>query len=98
MKVTLDMPIVSGCDATDCAYNVERGCHARAITVGDGDSPRCDTFLGASSHTGMTSLTAGVGACKVSVCSHNRDFECMAADIGVGTAGGEVHCLTFSPR
>lgn len=98
MKITLDMPIVDGCAVTDCAYNVEQGCHARAITIGDGDTPRCDTFLGASSHTRSNLLSAGVGACKVSACMHNEDFECAAEQIGVGMQGGEVHCLTFSAR
>jgi len=98
MKLTLDMPIVAGCAATDCAYSVDQGCHARAITIGDRDNPRCDTFLGASSHTRSTTLTAGVGACKVSACSHNEDFECTAENIGVGMQGGEVHCLTFHAR
>jgi hypothetical protein len=40
---TIEMPDVDGCDATECAYNMKGDCHARAITVGDGVHPGCDT-------------------------------------------------------
>ena len=42
----IEMPEVSRCDASVCAYNSENGCRARAITIGDGAFPGCDTFLG----------------------------------------------------
>lgn len=95
MKVTIDMPVVSGCAISQCSYNVNQACHARAITVGNGIHPGCDTFLDAGSHTREKQRQAGVGACKVASCSHNQDFECMAETINVG---GGVECLTFTPR
>ena len=98
MKITIDMPVVSECTVTDCAYNVNAACHARAITIGDGLHPGCDTFLGgASSHT-KSGRTAGVGACKVIGCTHNDDFECMAPRVTVGFKGNSVDCLTFASR
>jgi hypothetical protein len=98
MKLTIDMPVVSECAATECAYNVGMSCHARAITIGDGVHPGCDTFLGAASHAHDTSRTAGVGACKVTGCRHNDDFECTASKITVGFMGQDVNCLTFRAR
>lgn len=96
MKMTIDMPLVSGCTMSECAYNVDEQCHARAITVGDGVQPGCDTFLSASKHIRDNQQAAGVGACKVSGCMHNEDFECIANQILVGHSAGDINCLTFT--
>ncbi len=98
MKLTIDMPVVSGCSASECTYNVEGGCHARAITVGDATHPGCDTFMDGAPHARDTSRTAGVGACKVSGCRHNDDYECTADAIDVGSSGGSICCLTYAAR
>ena len=98
MKMTIDMPPVTECSVSACAYNVDERCHARAITVGDGAHPGCDTFLGALKHTRETRHDAGVGACKVTGCTHNQDFECVAEAIRVGHAGKRVSCLAFEAR
>jgi len=98
MKITIEMPSVTSCSARECAYNADNSCHAKAITIGDGAHPGCDTFLGGcSSHTRSVTM-AGVGACKVTGCRHNDDFECMANNITVGFAGGDVNCMTFAAR
>lgn len=96
MKMTIDMPPVSNCDITECAYNLEHNCHARAITVGDGTHPGCDTFFSNKMHTHRTKQLAGVGACKVSACVHNNDFGCGAEDIIVGKDKSGIACLTYS--
>lgn len=93
----MKMPKVTECDATQCAYNVDRNCHALAITVGD-DRPRCDTYMRSSSKGGDGKSIAGVGACKVSHCVFNRQLECRATDIHVGPGQDEADCLTFKPR
>ena len=98
MKLTIDMPIVSECSVIECAYNVGQACHARAITVGDGLHPGCDTFLSNHAHTRSVSTLAGVGACKVSACRYNDDFECSASDIRVGYKDDDIDCLTYRPR
>ncbi|MGD2062865.1 MAG: DUF1540 domain-containing protein [Nitrospirota bacterium] len=98
MKITLEMPGVSECRITDCAYNANHACHARAITIGDGDNPGCDTFLMGRGHARETQRMAGVGACKVTSCKYNDDFECMAGEIHVGYASSLVNCLTFTAR
>ena len=98
MHITVEMPGVTGCSATECAYNVDENCHARAITVGDGMHPGCDTYFKASGHTNGRDQPAGVGACKVTSCSYNDDFECSAESIDVGMTGGTINCLTFSPQ
>jgi len=98
MKMTIDMPVVSECAVSQCAYNVEKTCHARAITIGDGVHPGCDTFLGTSSHTRGKQQIAGVGACKVAACRHNDDYECSAERINVGFNAEKINCLTYSAR
>jgi hypothetical protein len=99
-QISIEMPLVEACSATECAYNTGRCCHARAITVGDGVHPGCDTYFGSAgaSHTKAIQRTAGVGACKVSGCRHNDDFECMAEHITVGSMSDAVSCLTYSHR
>ncbi|QOY96691.1 DUF1540 domain-containing protein [Massilia sp. UMI-21] len=94
----MDMPVVGACSVAECAYNTDNGCHARAITVGDGVHPGCDTFLVATPHTRDTGRHAGVGACKVSSCQHNDDYECTAEQIAVGHAGHGACCLTYQQR
>ncbi len=98
MKMTIDMPVVMQCAVTDCAYNTDNACHARAITIGDGAAPGCDTFLKASPHTRESRRQAGVGACKVTGCTYNDDYECVADNIEVGFAGKQINCLTYSAR
>ena len=100
MKVTLEMPKVSGCSVTACAYNREKNCHARAITVGDGRRPGCDTFFNSTRHCQESKRIAGVGACKVADCRYNKDFECSASEIegGHSDPGQDVLCLTFEQR
>lgn len=86
---------VSACDADECAYNSNHACHAIAITVGDGDTPMCDTYFRSGQHSGVKG-SAGVGACKVAACQHNRDFECGAGRIQVGSQGNKISCITFA--
>jgi hypothetical protein len=97
-EICMDIPLVEQCVVTDCVYNINKGCHARAITVGDATNPDCDTYMGSSNHAKPTQVKAGVGACKVTGCTHNDDFECMAEHINVGYRGSSVHCLTFMKR
>lgn len=98
MKISVEMPNVSACQVTECAYNRDQNCHARAITVGDGVKPGCDTFFVSASHVQKNAETAGVGACKVSGCRYNDDLECQAAAIEVGFLGDSVDCLTYTPK
>ncbi len=98
MKLTIDMPLVAECAVSDCAYNVGKACHARAITIGDGVHPECDTFFGSSGHAHDTNRKAGVGACKVTGCMHNEDYECAAPKITVGYKGKDINCLSFHAR
>lgn len=98
MKITLEMPQVAKCAVGECAYNLDQACHAKAVTVGDGSHPACDTFFTAPAHARAVAIRAGVGACKVTDCRHNDDLECTASRIEVGLKGGEADCLTFEPR
>lgn len=96
-NMTIDMPPVSACSVTECAYNVKSNCHAKAITIGDGVHPGCDTFLHASGHIRDAKRIAGIGACKVTGCRHNDDYECGADKINVGRDGNDIKCLTYAP-
>jgi hypothetical protein len=97
MIIATDMPAVSQCAVTECAYNAGAACHAKAVTIGDGDNPGCDTYFTNSKHT-HRARTAGVGACKVMGCKHNDDFECSADAINVGFNSSEINCLTYASR
>ena len=98
MRITIDMPSVEECDAIGCAYNVDRACHARAITVGHGVHPGCDTYVSLGSHVHDDEGAAGVGACKVAVCRHNDNLECNASSIRVVVHGDAGECGTFEKR
>ena len=95
MRQTIDMPIVRTCAVRECAYNDDEHCRARAITVGDGAHPRCDTFFRSTTHATTMPETAGVGACKVAACAFNRDFECNAELVQIGHHADHADCLTF---
>ncbi len=92
------MPQVADCSVKDCAYNMNKGCHALAITIGEAAKPVCDTYFQASEHGGVQDLTAGVGACKMSQCQFNENFECSAKSIHVAYKEKEPDCTTFSTR
>ncbi|MCA2205180.1 DUF1540 domain-containing protein [Streptomyces griseoincarnatus] len=91
----MQLPVISECAAEDCAYNHGHACHAAAITVGDLDSPVCDTFMGADLEGGEPSTTGRVGACKMADCRHNSGLECHAPAITVGLEHEQVNCLTY---
>lgn len=93
---TIEMPDVTGCDATRCAYNSQSGCRAPAITIGDGAFPGCDTFLGGIENHVAAHRTAGVGACKVAGCKYNQELVCQADAVVIAAAGAPPACQTFA--
>jgi hypothetical protein len=98
MEMTIDMPFIESCTINECAYNKDDMCHARAITIGDGVHPGCDTsLLGTSTHTRADGV-AGVGACKVTNCMYNSDLECEADSITVSMKRKTIQCMTYSAR
>ena len=98
-RIPIEMPSVRDCAVTQCTYNTNSACHARAITVGANVHPDCDTFFStASPHTKAIERQAGVGACKMSDCNYNDDFECVAEEIQVGFRMERVNCLTYAQR
>jgi hypothetical protein len=98
MEINIELPVVGECTIAECAYNTDNRCHARAITIGGGASPNCDTLICGSGHIHATYIQAGVGACKVSSCSFNEDLECTAETISVGPVGENAECLTYMAR
>lgn len=98
-KMTIEMPEVSMCGVEECAYNEGKKCCAHAITIGDLQNPRCDTFFNSKSQIHMAcSMSAGVGACKVSSCAHNTALECTAAKIQVDHGRDPADCKTFKKQ
>lgn len=94
-KICLEMPVVTKCMASECAYNVGSNCHARAITIGDSIQPNCDTFTAGSRHIKSVNQIAGIGACKTAGCKFNNDLECMADSIRVEMVKNKANCMTF---
>ncbi|EEO27246.1 DUF1540 domain-containing protein [Oxalobacter paraformigenes] len=99
--IQIIMPEVRECSAQSCGFNKNLGCHARAITVGDGQNPGCDTFFAVSDpagHAKSVGRTSGVGACKVADCKYNEDYECMADEIVVAFSNSKANCQTYVHR
>jgi len=98
-QIPIEMPLVRECSVTGCTYNANDACHARAITVGTAVHPDCDTYFSSTaSHTKAIERSAGVGACKMSDCNYNDDYECIAEEIKVGFRMERVNCLTYAHR
>jgi len=98
MRMTLDMPRVSGCDNAKCAYNTDLQCHARAVTLSSGIIALCETYHVASLHVRNVQRIAGVGACKNSECRHNEDYECIRDEMYIAEIDGRFGCSSFSPH
>ena len=93
----MDMPVINSCAAERCAYNVNRECHALAITVGDSHQAVCETFFDVALTGGDSSSVGHVGACKMANCGYNVDLECQAPGVSVDFRGDVVSCVTFQP-
>lgn len=98
MQKCIDTSDVARCTVPECVYNRHAHCYARAITIGNGGHPQCDTFHTANDHVGKQPQTAGVGACKSYTCRYNDGFECGAERVYVGYAEDfhYIGCLTYS--
>lgn len=83
--MALSMSKISGCDVTDCSYNMDKQCRTMAITVGDSSCAMCDTYTKMSQKGGSPDIIGGVGACKESDCKFNQSLECSAGSIHVAS-------------
>jgi len=91
MTSMLEMPHVTDCSATSCAYNHD-GCHAFAVNIDS--AALCGTFLSLNEKGGLD-VVAQVGACQRQDCVHNVALECRAASITVGTSSSKADCLSY---
>jgi len=98
MRMIVDMTAVASCSVEGCAFNQERKCHAKAITIGNTTNPACDTFHPSSRHINNIRRVAGVGACKTTDCVNNEDFECKDREIHVRISGGHNVCMSYQRR
>ena len=90
------MALVKKCEFTKCAYNTDRICHAKAITVGGDEAcPMCDTAVRAHTHAGVGDIQGSVGACKVDTCRFNEFLECTAHSVTIKEHDGHAECGTF---
>ncbi len=95
----MDMPEVTACEVTSCAYNRKNECHALAITVGDPGSQKCDTFWDSDMEGGDEMQKGHVGACHMSNCMYNQKLECQIdSGITVGMKGKDPECMTFKSQ
>ena len=94
MTSLLEMPSVSDCTATTCAYNHD-GCHAFAVSI-NADAA-CATFLSLNEKGGLD-VVAQVGACQRQNCVHNQGLECTAASVHIGSSADHADCLSYQPR
>lgn len=92
------MSKISGCDVTDCSYNMNNQCHTMAITVGNSECAYCDTYTKMNRKGGSSEIIGGVGACRESDCSYNESLECNAGSIRVGMHSGHADCTTYKKR
>ena len=91
MTTTLEMPHVTDCTATSCAYNHD-GCHAYAVNIDA--SAACGTFLSLNQKGGLD-VVAQVGACQRQDCVFNTDLACRAPSITVGSTSADAGCLSY---
>lgn len=89
---------VLDCSVTECSYNMNKTCHALAITVGDSTCAMCDTYFKSPEKGGAMEMTGSVGACKENDCKFNKSLECAAPGIHVASHMGHADCATYSPR
>lgn len=97
MADPLSMSTVAECLIAECVYNRGSRCLARAITIGNGEHPECLTVHCHAGHVPKQAVRAGVGACKVKRCLHNRDYHCTAERVYIAYSGNEVACQSFRP-
>jgi hypothetical protein len=96
--MAIQTPKVLDCEVIECSYNVNKACHAVAITVGDQGHPMCDTFFKTSQKGGAMDITGSVGACKESDCKFNKSLECSASGIHVANHMDHADCSTYARR
>lgn len=94
----MQMPKITQCEVSECAYNRNMMCHALAITIGGGDDHMCDTFYESEMQGGDPKSTGCVGACRSVSCTHNENLECCASEIKVGHKQMEIDCMTFKEK
>ena len=92
MTSMLEMPQVSDCTATTCAYNHD-GCHAFAVSINS--DAECATFLSLNQKGGLD-VVAQVGACQRADCTHNSSLECTADAVRIGAGADSADCLTYA--
>lgn len=96
--MAMQIPQILDCEVTQCSYNMNKMCHAVAITVGNSKHAMCDTFYKSSQKGGATEITGSVGACKADDCKYNKSLECSAPGIRVANHSDHADCSTYSPQ
>jgi hypothetical protein len=91
------VPEVKKCTVSQCFYNKDSECGARAVLVGS-DEPVCETFIVSQQHTKHQGQ-AGVGACHIDNCQYNQSMSCHAcSDIEIVFSNNQAWCNTFESK
>lgn len=95
MQQTVELGTVVTCAATECSFNLDEGCRAPGVAVGD-VHPRCDTYTSGS--VDLSRSEADVVSCHAVACTYNTAQTCAASGVTVGVHEAHADCLTFRPR
>ena len=96
-RMNMNLPDVIDCNVGQCAYNQESKCHSGAINIGNRE-PVCDTYVEAEIKGGFQKSLTKIGACKMSDCRFNGNYECLSAGIKVGAVNRHALCMNFKVR
>jgi putative ribosome biogenesis GTPase RsgA len=61
-------------------------------------APTCGTYADITDQAGYKDAKAGVGACKVVDCTHNKNLECTAKSINIDERDGKILCMTYEAK
>ncbi|MGQ4537039.1 DUF1540 domain-containing protein [Dermabacteraceae bacterium P7074] len=89
----IDMTPVSNCTVSACSFN-DNGCHAFAVTVGE--DANCATFIPLDVKGGISKVVTQVGACQRVACAFNKNLECTATQVRIGSGGTAADCLSYT--
>lgn len=91
------VPEVKKCTVSQCFYNKDNECCARAVLIGSSE-PKCETFIESHQHTKHPGQ-AEVGACHIENCQYNQSMCCHACgDIEIGFSNNQAWCNTFESK
>ncbi len=100
---SMDLGLVSQCEAINCIYNSEQQCTAGAVDVSFEDElAKCFTYTTSDTEEPVASLSVSlVGAgdvfqCDVFDCTYNEGQRCTAKSITITFRNNTAQCATYT--